>query len=68
MEVSTGIHTFGEVLELASIEVDQSFDRRRISVGGLTFDDPAETFKVPEGASELVIKLDGVEHATFTVK
>lgn len=65
MEISAGIHTFKEVLDLAGLEVDQNFDRRRISVGGLSFDDPEEKFRVV--GEELVVLLDGEGHSTFTV-
>lgn len=68
MEIAPGIYTIQDILSRCDLVVDDSYDRRRIKVGGLGFDDTAETFRVPATASELVVTLDGAEHATFTVK
>lgn len=68
MTVEPRIYTFQEVLQMAGINVDDRFDRRRIKVAGLSFDDVNETFRVPEAADELVVTLDGEAHTTFTVK
>lgn len=63
-----GIHTFGDILTKAGIEIDDSYDRRRIKVGGLGFDSVEETLRVPETADTLIVELDGADHTTFTVK
>jgi hypothetical protein len=75
--IAPGIYTFNEVFGLAdfdfatealtSTEDNEYVDHRRVQVGGLSFDDPDQIFRVPESADEVEITLDGAAVATLTV-
>lgn len=65
MEITAGIHTFQDVLSLVGIEVDDSYDRRRLKIGGLGFDSVDEKFRVT--GDQLIVTLDGEEHTVLTV-
>lgn len=67
MEITKGIHTVAEILDLCGIVIDPTYDRRRISIGGLKFQEPDEIIRVPENALTLEVTLDGQTHTEFTV-
>jgi hypothetical protein len=67
MTLEPRVYTFKEILDQAGLVVDDTYDRRRIKVGGLGFDSIDETFKVPEAANELELTLDGEVYAPFPV-
>jgi hypothetical protein len=64
-EIPTGIYTIGEVLGQCKMDVDESYDRRRITVGGLGFDSLDEKLRVV--GDRLVVMLDGQPHNVFKV-
>jgi hypothetical protein len=67
--VTPGLHSFAEVLERAEFDLDEHatvdygagpfVDHRRVTVGGLTFDDPNNVFVVPEDADRVEIRVEG---------
>lgn len=61
-----GIYTFQQVLDQFGIELPE--DRRRIKVGGLGFDSPDQTFRVPETTAKLEITLDSEVVKTVNIK
>lgn len=60
-KLTPGIYTYGEILKLANFDLKAKAesDFRRVTVGGLHFDDPNNVFVVPESASRVDISLDG---------
>lgn len=75
-DIQAGTYTVQEVLDKAGFDFKEKAaadylngepDHRRVRVGGLSFDDPNETVTVPTTADELVVTLDGKEHATLKV-
>lgn len=79
MKLSPGEYTFREVLEKADFDIEkealteyessgQHVDHRRVQVGGLSFDDLDDRFRVPESADNLSITLDGKEVSKFSVE
>lgn len=65
MELSAGIHTVQEILDLVGLEVDDSFDRRRIKISGLGFDYTDKPIRVVGESFD--VTLDGEVFATVTV-
>jgi hypothetical protein len=67
--LTPGLHSFAEVFERAEFDLAEHatvdygagpfVDHRRVTVGGLTFDDPNNTFVIPEAADRVEIRGEG---------
>ncbi len=74
--VAPGSYTVEEVFALVDFDVtvaaavdynDRGWDARRVTVGGLSFDDLDRRIKVQPGADPVEIEVDGVTVATLDV-
>jgi len=55
--------------EVAAVDYNaDGWDRRKIRVGGLPFDDLDDVVEIPEGATDLEITVDGEAKGTLEVK
>jgi len=75
--ISPGNYSIRELLDAAGFDfmneaaVDYNadgWDRRRIRVGGLSFDDLDERIIVPESADSVSISVDGEESANLSIE
>lgn len=63
-----GIYTFSEVLTQAGVDPNSITDFRTVDIGGLRADSFDETFRVPDTADKLEVRINGKVTKTFKVK
>lgn len=75
-DISPGTYSVRELLDAAGLDYMDAasveynadgWDRRRIRVGGLSFDDLEERVVVPDSAASVSISVDGDEAASINV-
>lgn len=65
--IQPGLYTVSDLLALCNIAVNEGYDRRRIKLGGLGFDNLDERLRIPESATTFDVTIDGVSNKTFIV-
>lgn len=65
--IRPGLYDVQTILTHCGLVVDDSYDRRRIKLGGLGFDSLDEQLRIPDTAETFVVTVDGQPHTTFTV-